>query len=77
MFENFASLHAYIATLAFASASSSPSEAPLAHLPADDAVPVPTPDVAHGKPTRQGTRSPSIQTSAMGIIQAAHSREWT
>jgi hypothetical protein len=45
MIGNFTSLHAYIATAAFANASSAPSEAPSAHLPADDAAPVLAPGV--------------------------------
>jgi hypothetical protein len=40
MIGNFTSLHAYIATVAVADASSAPSEAPSAHLLSDDAAPV-------------------------------------
>jgi hypothetical protein len=43
MIGNFTSLRAYIATVAFANASAAPSEAPSAHLPADDAAPLPAP----------------------------------
>jgi hypothetical protein len=41
MIGNFASLHAYIATVAFVNASSESSEAPSAHLLSHDAAPVP------------------------------------
>ncbi len=64
MIGNFTSLHAYIATVAFANASSAPSEAPSAHLPADDAAPLPAPSaiVDKGKPIASPASPASRQT---------------
>jgi hypothetical protein len=57
MIGNFASLHAYIATVAFAKASSAPSEAPSAHLPVNDAVPVRAPKATGIKARRSSVHS--------------------